>query len=244
MEVGGRFVATSVEGFIQQLVSYITRGYRYYVAGEIPTRKCAEEVDLKLIKRYGIDAKKWTRARRKAQGLANLRYLRHDQFFVILATEGRHSFLFEERNVIRDIRETPVTIAGYSVSLRPGGRRRDGTPDPKLRAHVRIGTARYRELKSYFVELARHRRADALAAELWRVPFEPYAPVRRQLLNVLRAVNEVRKKAGFERLPYSVLRYKRRIVKPFERPESRVYASTPGASTSSAFDQSPDSGRA
>lgn len=219
MEVGRRIVATSVEGFVQQLVSYITRGYRYYVTGEVPRGKAAKAIDAKLIERYGIDAKKWTRARRKSQGLANLRYLRHERFFVLLATPGKHPFFFEERNVIQDIRETPLKFAGYSVSLRPGGRRRDGSPDPKLRAHIRIETSRYRELKSYFVELARHRTADTLAAELWRVPFEPYAPVRRQLLNVLRAMNEVRQEAGFEKLPYSVLRYKRRIVKPFGEEE-------------------------
>ena len=215
MEVGQRIVATSIEGFVQQLVSYITRGYRYYVAGEVPLSKAAELVDAKLIQHYGIDAKKWTRARRKSQGLANLRYLRHGRLFVILATPGKHSFFFEERNVVQDIQETPIKFAGYSISLRPGGRRRDGCPDTKLRAHVRIETARYRELKSYFVDRAKHRRGDSLAKELWHIPFEPYAPVRRQLLNVLRAMNEVRKTAGFEALPYSVLRYRRRIVKPF-----------------------------
>jgi len=215
MEVGQRIVATSVEGFIQQLVSYITRGYRYYVVGEVPAGKSLERIDEKLIERYGIDSKKWTRAKRKAQGLANLRYLRHGRFFVILATPGRHTFFLEERNIIQDIQEVPIKFAGYSVSLRPGGRRRDGSRDPKYRAHVRIETARYRELKAYFTERARHRTAERLGAELWRVPFEPYAPVRRQLLNILRAVNEVRKAAGFEKLPYSVLRYRRRIVKPF-----------------------------
>ncbi|MBX3412595.1 MAG: hypothetical protein KF708_07900 [Pirellulales bacterium] len=218
MEIEQRIVATTVEGFVQQLVSYITRGYRYYVTGEVPLGKDAATIDEKLIARYGIDAKKWTRARRKSQGLANLRYLRHGRFFVILATPGNSEFFREERNVIRDIREIPIKFAGYSVSLRPGGRRRDGSADPKLRAHVRIETARYRELKSYFVGIATHRRAETLAAELWRVPFEPYAPVRRQLLNILRAVNQTRKLAGFERLPYSVLRYKRRIVRPFGEP--------------------------
>ena len=51
--------------------------------------------------------------------------------------------------------------------------------------------------------------------EFARVRFEPYAPVRRQLLNILRAVNRARHEAGFEAVPASVLRLRRRIVKPF-----------------------------
>lgn len=48
-----------------------------------------------------------------------------------------------------------------------------------------------------------------------RIPFEPYAPVRRQLLNILRAVNRVRQAAGFESVPVSALRLRRRVVRPF-----------------------------
>ena len=56
---------------------------------------------------------------------------------------------------------------------------------------------------------------DELARQLYCEPFEPYAPVRRQMLNILRAVNERRKTAGLETLTPKVLRYRRRIVKPF-----------------------------
>jgi len=48
------------------------------------------------------------------------------------------------------------------------------------------------------------------------IPFEPYAPVRLQNLNLLRWVNAARHAAGLERVPSSVIRMKRRIVKPFE----------------------------
>ena len=214
--------ATSVEGFVQQVVQYITHGYRYFVTGSIPASKDPRTVDSKLLERYSVQATKWTRGRRKQQGQANLRYLRHGGFFVILATPGRHPFFEQERSVIKDVREVPIKHAGYSISYRPGGRQRDGSPDPKYRAHVRIETKRYRELKAYFVGLATHRTADKLAAEFWAVPFEPYAPIRRQLLNILRAVNRARQAAGYEKLRYSVLRYKRQIVRPFEPSEERA----------------------
>jgi hypothetical protein len=59
-------------------------------------------------------------------------------------------------------------------------------------------------------------------SEMWlwnalsRIPFEPYAPVRRQLLNILRAVNRRRRAAGLERVPHTVLRLRRRPVRVFE----------------------------
>ncbi|MBU0717022.1 MAG: hypothetical protein KJ749_02135 [Planctomycetes bacterium] len=55
-----------------------------------------------------------------------------------------------------------------------------------------------------------------MAGEFGLVDFEPYAPVRRQLLNLLRAVNRARKEAGLEPVPMSCLRLKRRIYRPFD----------------------------
>ena len=51
--------------------------------------------------------------------------------------------------------------------------------------------------------------------EFYELPFEPYAPIRRQLLNLWRSVNHARKTAGFTPLPVEVLPLRRRIVKPF-----------------------------
>ena len=48
-----------------------------------------------------------------------------------------------------------------------------------------------------------------------RVPYARYAPVRRQLLNVLRAVNKARSKQRFDELPHSAVKLRRVIVKPF-----------------------------
>ena len=54
-----------------------------------------------------------------------------------------------------------------------------------------------------------------LAAEFADLPFEPYAPVRQQLLNLVRYINRRREAASLEPLSFSVLRYRRRIVRPF-----------------------------
>jgi hypothetical protein len=45
---------------------------------------------------------------------------------------------------------------------------------------------------------------------------EPYAPVRKQLLNLLRVLNTKRQRAGHPKIPATVLRLRRRIVRPFE----------------------------
>jgi hypothetical protein len=47
-----RAVATSVEGFVQQIACcYLRHGYWFYVTGRIPRGKDAEIVDAKLIER-------------------------------------------------------------------------------------------------------------------------------------------------------------------------------------------------
>ena len=116
----------TVEGFVQQLaVACLPKGYWFYVAGWVPEGKAPEVVDAKLIARYGIGVSKWTRARRKMAGSANLQYLRRGRFFLLLATHGRHAF-FEEEASIRDVRRVPIRFEGYSISFRGG------------HAHVRI----------------------------------------------------------------------------------------------------------
>lgn len=212
-----RCVVTSVEGFVQQVAScYLRHGYWRYVCGQVPSWKDPTSVDAKLVAKYEIGVSESTRARRKRLGKANLQYLRHERFFVILATEGRHPFFELEAGAIRDIRRVPIKFHGYSISYRPGGRTRSGERDPRWHAHVEIARERYKEIRDHLLELARHRVAAKLVMEFYGLPFEPYAPVRRQMLNLLRAVNRVRKAAGFELLPKESLPLRRRVVRPFE----------------------------
>lgn len=205
-----RYVATSVEGFVQQLaVAYVQHGYWFYVSGWIPERKDAEAIDRKLLDRYGIGVSPWGRARRKRQGLANLQYLRYDCFFVLIATRGEHEFREREASVIRDIRRAPIHFASYSIGCRKG-------IDRRWHASVRVEQDTYLTNKAYLLDIACQRSAAAMAAALRRgLSFEPYAPVRRQSLNILRAVNKARAAAGLELIPHSCLRFRRRIVQPF-----------------------------
>lgn len=200
-----RCEATSVAGFVQQLaVAYVGHGYWFYVTGEIPERKDPAAVDEKLIDKYGLAIGKTARARRKAGGFANVQYLRYGRIFVLLATHGRHEFFEEEQQFIRDIRETPIKIGGYSISCRAG------------HPHVRIEESRYRSLKAYFEDIAIHRTRERLEQELRRIAYEPYAPIRSQLHGILRGVNRKRSLAQYELVRTSCVRMRRHVVKPFE----------------------------
>jgi len=208
-----RCEARTIEGFIQQLaVSYLGNGYWFYVVGQIPERKDPRKIDEKLINRYALDLSKWARARQKKAGVANLQYIRFERFFVLLATHGVHRFFHEEASSIRDARRAPIRFFGYSVSHRGG------------HPHVRIEQGRYKELKAYFGDLALRRPAQTLAQELGRVHFEPYAPIRRQLLSILREVNRVRKTAGYELVQGQCFRFRRRIYRPFAEDEGEAAA--------------------
>ena len=211
-----RCVASSPEGLVQQVaVSYLRHGYWYYVSGWIKGGKEPEQVDRKLIDKYEIAISERERAARKRRGLANLQYIRYRNWFLLLATEGHHPFKQEERSQIRDCRRVPIKFEGYSISYRRSGVTPKGGGPPKWHACVRIDPPTYKQLKAFFRDRACHRSVENLATDFARVPYARYAPVRRQLLTILRAVNEARARMGYELVPHSALLLRRRVVMPF-----------------------------
>lgn len=204
-----RTEAKTVAGFVQQLAcGYIKNGYHHYVVGEIPEKKDPAEVDQRFVDRYGLEASKWVRARRKKAGYANVQYLRYRRFFVLLATKGEHPFFLSHRGQLRNIREEPIAFGGYSIGYHRGF-------DGRWHVSVRIHPERYRDVKARLLELATRRSVEELSREFERLPFEPYAPIRRQLLAIRRGVNEARKVAGMPEVPLDAIRFTRRIVRPF-----------------------------
>jgi len=200
-----RYEATSITGFVQQLaVAYLAHGYWFHVVGRIPSGKDPRAIDAKLLARYGVACSRCARTRRKQAGLANVQYLRCGRFFVLLASHGQHRLFEDEAACLRDARRSPIRFAGYAISHRGG------------HPHVRIDLEVYRDLKRRLVARALLRTSDHLVADFQALPFEPYAPVRRQLLNLLRAVNKRRKLAALPPVPIEAIRLRRRIVRPFE----------------------------
>lgn len=222
-----RCVATSLEGFIQQLaVAYIAHGYYFYVSGFIPDGKDPLAIDKKLLDKYGVRLSKFARHRRKALGQASLQYLRYGRFFVLIATHGTHLFFSSEQDGgegqrINDARKTPVRFAGYSVSCR-----RKSGDGSKMVAHVRIDQQTYLEVRDTFTDLASKRSLASLEYEFRNFPFEAYAPIRRQLFSIFTRVNRVRKAAGLELLSSACLKLRRRASRPFEQPRHSKPAGT------------------
>lgn len=197
-----RYEATTVAGFVQQLaVSYLSNGYHFYVPGRIPEHKDPLAVDRKLLERYDIAVSKWTRYRRKKLGEASVQYLRFERFFLLLATEGRHRFFDDESAVICNAaRGQPIHFAGYSIGLYSG------------RASVRLSLDTYRNIRGELLRLSTRIDAAAIEHQIRHMPYEPYAPVRRQMYAIVRAVNKKRKTAGLAQADWKCIRSRRRVV--------------------------------
>jgi len=207
--LGYRFEAKTIEGFVQQVaVHYVSKGYWFYVSGIVPEGKDPGAVAQKLIAKYGIDVSKFVRARRKVAGGANVQLILFGRIFLLLATHGEHRFFEEERTRIRDCRETPIKFASYAIAYRGG------------HVQVRIERETERELKAFFNERALWSE-EKLARLFSSLPFEPYAPVRRQILVMLNQVNRKRRWANLEPLETSCLRLQRKPCRPFAEPEGQ-----------------------
>ena len=218
-----RWEATSITGFVQILAcNYLPHGYWFYVSGRVPAGKPPHVADRKLIEKYEVALSRGQRARRKQAGIANLHYLRFDRDWFLLATHGRHLFFDAEKESVRDIRKHPIHFAGYSLTLRRGEFLKVVAEDAavrvdgRLRVRTQIAREQWRMIKAHLLEFATRRSAEWLSYQLWNLPFEPYAPVRKQLLALLRMINSRRQTAGLTKLDYRCLRLRREIVKPFD----------------------------
>lgn len=206
---------TNIHMFVQRVADNIVKyGNFKYVTGVIPEHRDALEVDAKILRKYGIAVSRWTRARRRSNGVASVHYARHQRFFVMFAPEKEkgqspwHELeeWSSEKQVrtkgsrIHDIRRKPLVHGGYSISFKHCTGTRRG------HVAVRIHPDEYRALKSYFLHLARHRTVENLNREFHFFPFEPWAGVRMQRWNIFQAVNAARKRAGFELVDSKALR--------------------------------------
>ncbi|WP_339888548.1 hypothetical protein [Rhodopirellula europaea] len=219
--MGYRSEIDSPEGMVQLIAAnFLRHGYYWYVTGRVPTGKSAKTIDAKLIEKYGIDVSAWERTRRKKAGIANAKYVRFQDWFILLVTEGHHPIKQPEhqggeKSQLRDCRRVPIKFRGYSISYRRGRITPKGNEAPKWHAHVRIDRSTYTNMKSHFVDIACHRTVDSLSRELKAIPFARYAPIRRQLLNLLRTINQARASQGFDAVPVEALKLRRVPVTVF-----------------------------
>jgi hypothetical protein len=218
-----KYEVTSLTGYLQRVATHLLpKGYYFFVQGTLPEGKNASVLDRKFISRYEIDKTEGARRWRKSQGLGNVQYVRFADSWILLLTHGDHSIRENEGNNLRDVRRFPIRIGDYSLYVKRGQflkkeySESEAKHDGRWRVRVLIAREPYRELCSYFLSIACHRRAEDLSKELFELPYVPYAPVRKQLLKLLRLINAKRKAAGFSKVPVTCLRFKREIVRAFE----------------------------
>ena len=234
-------IASTRKSFIQQVVcGWVRNGYVFYVHVLIPEDKNPYFVDRKLLCRYAIAMKASRRRSRKNRGVIRIAYVRHGRNALMLATHGRHEETKEgwldwratEGRNIRDCsRGQPIKVYGYSIYYVRGGyvlnrtkTNPSGPPERDYEYHVRAQISR-----KFIAEISRHLLAHAtrrdeewFASQFWHLPFEPFAPVRKQLLKCLMQVNQARRKAGLSKLPTEIIRFRRDIVKVYrDRAESK-----------------------
>lgn len=202
----------NLSALLQQLaVNYVSRGYFFYVQGMIPSHKDAKNTDEKIISQYGIDVSKWTNWRKRREGEASVQYLRYGRTFFILATPGKHRFYTQEFPCIRDVRRLPIRVGGYSIMLCESEFRRC--------VSIRLEQKNFEILKEYFQNLALLETAERLEGEINGLNFEFYAPVCRQVAQLIRLLNRIRAQAGLELIdPLRIFR-SRRSQKIFKIPE-------------------------
>ena len=211
-----RCEAKSRDAFVAQLVRYVSSGHYFYLTGVIPEQKDPRRIDAKLLGLYDIDRPKWKRQRRYLKKLAGIHYLRHQRFWVIILTKGEHHAIYRDHGgKLLDIRRTALKFRGYSI------RYSYSQAEKRERVFVRLDKASYRLLRNQFLELAVRARYASPArceAELRErmLRWQAYAPVREQFVWMIRAVNRLRRRAGYRPISYAcipeVVRVKRVFV--------------------------------
>ena len=192
-----QYLAKDASAFIWQIaVNYVAKGYFNCVSGRIPPGKDPLKTDRKIIEQYGLSVSKWSNYRRRKRGGASVHYLRFERDFVILATDGQHEFFEAEKAIIRDLRSLPLSIRGYSIMLHPRGQF----------VSVRIERRRFGAMKKQFEVLATSTSAEALEMKLSRLRLEPFEPVRRKILFLVRKVNAIRRRAGLSQINPPIFR--------------------------------------
>ncbi len=203
-----RCEAFNLDGFIAQVVRYVASGHYFYVTGTIPERKDPSAIDAKLVDLYDIAKPKWARARRRLASRSGMHYLRLGRFFVLLATHGEHAFFADHQRNIQDVRRVALHVGGYAI------RYTYSQAEKRWKVFVRLDRETYRNVKAQMLELARQARcrpAEVLEREFANLPWQPYEPVRKQLLAILHTVNRRRSQAGLEKVSPSCVRKMRRI---------------------------------
>jgi hypothetical protein len=127
----------------------------------------------------------------KEKGEGNVVLVRYQRIFVLLGSTGTHETF--SKLARRDIRTHPIHFGGYSIGVRGGS------------PWVQITPHRYRKLQQLFYAISLHNEAK-VSDFLVRAFYLNFPGVRAQRKQVLKVINERRKRAGLSEVTRPVSR--------------------------------------
>ena len=155
--VHGKYLCSSWQAFVQQLMSNLSHGYYYYHYYMLPEKRRIKlpQIDKIICTLFETDKSKDKRYHQRKAGKANYFYLRYDLMVAILRSEGTETDEKRLEQQFKDIRKEPLEIRlmGGEVVL-------------KLHKSVAKGLTIhftkdcYRELKAKFMELLEKRQIE------------------------------------------------------------------------------------
>lgn len=210
-EINARpFLVRTFRALVQQIaVGYVARGYVYWVRGRIPQSKLGApetpcESDWKMIAKYGCDGSRNMRYKGKKNGRASVAYLRWNDVFVLLATEGEHAFFEAEGSAVRDIRVTPLALGNYVITYKNGS------------ALVDLKDSLWKKISRVLWELSLIEKAaleKKLSREMKKWP--AYKPIQNRWERLLESINARRKRSRLVPIDRAIIPAKRWQQKVF-----------------------------
>jgi hypothetical protein len=211
-EIMGKHICTSWQGFLQQLITLISHGYRYYCKIEYPMQKQDKwyAIDTKLIAKYDADISKDKRYRNQLKEQANYMFIRWENYALVLRSAG---VFMESDDRFVDIKEKPLVLdVGATLRLKivPVG----------SKGHVTayIEKSVYREIKAELLDHCRHKRVDVLKGRFSALNGIPaYSGIVQQKAALLTEVVIEGRRHGLKLLRKDfIFRTGRKIVKVFD----------------------------
>lgn len=177
-----QYVARSPKDLARYVASNLTpKKYFFYATFAVPADADVHAVDLKLLIKYDCwRPKEWQYRRRKA-GLCTVRYVRCGRVGYLFATRGRGDFFTQEP--FKDVRVSPVCIAGHSIRVIPDSGK----------TVVRVHREAMRRLRFHLLENARLPLRE-LETLVWNIDLLPFAGVRDGVFAALKELNEHRRR--------------------------------------------------
>ncbi len=190
------YLCKSWQGFIQQTISVIGKGYRWYQPIE-PTKQMNEQqwlaLDQHLMRKFNVNISKDKRYRQKKKGIANYLYLRYENHAIVLKTVGEALYTADEdREVFHNINEKPYFFkVSNNVNLKIF------TGNDKEKITLYFERECYRAFRTDFTEYVEKRHFKELEKRFYYLNNIPaYSGINEQKKNLRNYIMKIAKKNG------------------------------------------------